>query len=123
MLKKVLVVDEDLDVHELLHDILEINFKQVKIERALSYASFLKKIEDAKTPYDLILLNTRLKNENGKDVVASLRTKYPAILDRIILIADSPVEQTPPLATEIPSISRPFSLDHFGEIIKKVCNV
>jgi DNA-binding response OmpR family regulator len=123
MLKKVLVVDDDLDAHELLHDILEINFKQVKIERALNYAGFMKKIDEAKTPYDLILLNTRLKNEDGKDVVAALRTKYPGVLEHVVLIADSPLELKDPLVREIPSISRPFSLDNFGEIIKKVCQV
>jgi DNA-binding NtrC family response regulator len=123
MVKKVLVVDDDLDIHELLHDILEINFKQVKIDRALSYTTFIRKIDEAKPPYDLVLLNTRLKHESGRDVLATLRTKYPAVFEKVILIADSPVEQNDQAAKEIPSISRPFSLDHFGEVVKKVCNV
>ena len=123
MIKKVLVADDDLDAHELIHDILQINFKQVKIDRALSGESFIKKIEEAKNGYDLILFNIRLKYENGKDILSSLQHKFPGILDRIVLMADSPVQEMKhPHVKKIPCISKPFSLDYFGEVIKKVCS-
>ena len=121
MMKKVLVADDDLDVHELVRDILQINFKQVKVERALSTKSFLKKLDDAKDPYDLILFNIRL-NENGNNCLSSVQQQYPSIMERIILLADSPEEREQQFSRRMPCVSKPFSLDRFGEVIKKVCS-
>lgn len=122
MMKKVLVGDEDLDVHQLVHDILQINFKQVTIDRALTGKSFLNKIKAAKNPYDLILCNVRMNEENGANLLDSIKTEYPDIFDRIILLADSPEESSIPLGKNVPCVSKPFCLDHFGEVIKKVCS-
>lgn len=122
MVKRVLVVDDDLDAHQLVRDILQINFKHVKVETALSSMAFLKKIEEAENSYDLILFNIRLKHENGKDILSSLQHRHPDLFDRIVLMADSPAERNHPLAKVRPCISKPFSLDHFGEVIKKVCS-
>jgi DNA-binding NtrC family response regulator len=121
MLKKVLVADDDLDVHELVHDILQINFKQVKVDRALSSKSFLKKLDEADDPYDLILFNVRL-NENGNNCLSMVQQQFPNIMERIILLADSPDGHEKPLSKNMPCVSKPFSLDHFGEVIKKVCS-
>ena len=123
MIKKILVADDNLDAHELVHDILHINFKNVKIDRAMSSSSFMKKIEESDNSYDLILFNIRLKHDNGQDVLSSIQLEYPDLMERIVLLADSPEEQDFPLGKEIPCISKPFSLDYFGEVVKKVCNV
>ena len=122
MMKKVLVGDEDLDVHQLVHDILQINFKQVVIDRALTGKSFLSKINTAKTPYDLILCNIKMNKENGQNLLDSIREEHPDIIDRIILLADSPEESAVQLGRELPCVSKPFCLDRFGEVIKKVCS-
>jgi CheY-like chemotaxis protein len=122
MIKKILVADDNLDGHELVHDILHINFKHVKIDRVMSSASFMKKIEASKNGYDLILFNIRLKNDNGTDVLSTIRKEYPDLMERIVLLADSPEDREYPIANEIPCISKPFSLDYFGEVVKKVCN-
>jgi response regulator of citrate/malate metabolism len=122
MVKKVLVADDDLDVHQLVHDILQINLKQVTIDRALTSQSFIKKIKDAKSPYDLILFNIRMNKENGADLLGSVEQQYPDIMDRIILLADSPEEKKKPHGRDVPCVSKPFCLDHFGEVIKKVCS-
>jgi len=122
MVKKVLVADDDLDVHQLVHDILQINFKQVTIDRALTSKSFLSKIKTAESPYDLILFNVRLNQENGGNILNSLQQEYPDIMDRVILLADSPKESTISRDLDVPCVSKPFSLDHFGEVLKKVCS-
>jgi response regulator of citrate/malate metabolism len=122
MAKKVLVAHADLDVHQLVYDILQINLRQVTIDRALTSKSFLKKIKDSKAPYDLILFNVGMNKENGGDLLDTSQRDFPDILDRIILLADSPEEHEQQLCKEIPCLSRPFSLDHFGEAIKKVCS-
>jgi DNA-binding NtrC family response regulator len=120
---KVLVADDDLDAHELVHDILEINFKNVTIDRALSYEKFHTKIDEADPQYDLILFNLRLEEEWGKEVLASIRKNNPELANRIVLITDSPAYPVEdPLLKSLPSIPKPFSLDHFGEIVKKTCS-
>jgi DNA-binding NtrC family response regulator len=121
MIKKVLVADDDLDVHQLVHDILQINFKQFTVDRALTSKSFLSKIKAAKSPYDLILCNVRMNEENGENIIDSLQEEYPEIIDRVILLADSPEESSDSLK-DVPCVSKPFCLDHFGEVIKKVCS-
>ena len=120
--KKVLVADDDLDLHQLVHDILQINFQQVTIDRALTRNSFLEKLNAAKSPYDLILFNIRMNKHNGDSLLDSVRQLHPDIMDRMILLADSPAEEEPAATREVPRVSKPFSLDHFGEVIKKVCS-
>jgi DNA-binding NtrC family response regulator len=122
MVKKILVADDSLDAHELVHDILQISFKQVKIDRAMTGAGFMKKIEKSKNDYDLILFNIRMKQENGEDVFSFLQAEYPDLMERVVLLADSPEDQESSSVTEIPCLSKPFSLDYFGEVVKKVCN-
>jgi DNA-binding NtrC family response regulator len=122
MMKKVLVADDDLDVHQLVHDILQINFKQVTIDRALTSKSFLNKIKAAESPYDLILFNVRMNEENGENILNSLQEEYPDIIDRVIMLADSPEESSASVTKDVPCLSKPFCLDHFGEVIKKVCS-
>lgn len=122
MVKKVLVADDDLDVHQLVHDILQINFKQVTIDRALTGKSFIDKIKAARNSYDLILFNVRMNMEQGSNLLDSIKQDYPGIMDRVILLADSPEESSSMLASQAPCVSKPFCLDHFGEVIKKVCS-
>jgi DNA-binding NtrC family response regulator len=121
MIKKVIVADDDLDAHELVQDMLQISLEGVNIDQAMSGESFLKKIGEAVTPYDLILFNVRMRHANGADLLAIVKDRFPGQTDRIVLMADAPlsVEHSP--ATEPICIIKPFSLDCFGEIVKKVC--
>jgi DNA-binding NtrC family response regulator len=121
MIKKVLVVDDDLDAHELVHDMLNICLDGVKIEQAMSSENFMKKMAEASASYDLILFNVRLKHENGTDSLASFKNLYPALTDRIVLMADVPGTVGPASKKDPICIPKPFSLDYFGEVVKKVC--
>ena len=116
----VLVADCDLDSHELVDDIIEIHFKNVKIDRALCYESFLNKIQASGQQYDLILLNPDTGSENGNDIVDLIQKSFPELMERIILIADPQLESSP-VARSLPVIYKPFSLDNFSEKIKQVC--
>ena len=114
---KVLVADNNLDSHELVDDMLEINFKNVKIDRALSNESLLNKIQAADPQYNLILFNLEMGKDSNEDVISQIRSMNPELLDRLVLVADSALD----LQTSFPVISKPFSLDYFGEIVKKTC--
>lgn len=123
-LKKVLVADDDLDVHQLLRDILQITFKQVKVVRALNGKNFLKKLKENKTePFDLVIFNIRINGEKGAALLAAAKVEQPDIMKRLVLLANSPADPEIPPGPAIPMISKPYSLDSIGEVIKKVSSV
>ncbi|NLG16408.1 MAG: hypothetical protein GX556_03640 [Fibrobacter sp.] len=115
----VLVADCDMDSHELVNDILEINFKNVKIDRALCYDSFLNKLQNPGQQYDLILLNPETGKDTGNDTLATLQNSFPELLDRVILLADTQLDSS--VVQSLPVIYKPFSLDNFGEKLRQVC--
>jgi DNA-binding NtrC family response regulator len=121
MVKKVLVVDDDLDAHEIIHDMLSITLEGVKVDQAMSGERFIKKLENIEAPYDMILFNIRMRYENGIDILASAKDRYPGMTDRIVLMADLPGTGEAASMQDPVCIPKPFSLDYFGEVVKKVC--
>lgn len=121
MIRKVLVVDDDLDAHEIVQDMLHICIDGVKIDQAMSGESFLKKIGEAPAPYDLILFNVRMRVENGADILSSAMNLHPGLVDRIVLMADTQGAAEQASVQDQICIPKPFSLDYFGEVVKKVC--
>ncbi|MBD3419439.1 MAG: response regulator [Chitinivibrionales bacterium] len=120
MAVRVLIADDDLDTHQFLHDIIEINFKDVKIERALSHKIFIEKISTAEDPYNLILLDYYLEGDNGEDIISLIqKNKYQDVLERTVLM--NPTENGDERIKNIAQIKKPFSLDDFSNIIKQVC--
>lgn len=118
---KILIADDDLDSHELVRDILQINFRDVEIDRALSSNSFLTKIQEAKPQYDLVLYNLEMENDENNKLLSKICSEFPAICKRTVLFSDSKPESMPPEFNSMPFISKPFSLDQFGEVVKKTC--
>ncbi|HEX2956815.1 MAG TPA: response regulator [Chitinispirillaceae bacterium] len=115
----VLVADDDFDSYRLVNDILEINFRDVQIERALNRQSFFSKLQQTDKQYDLILLNPVLENGDGNEIIEKIRKINQELIDRIVLIgSDLSMESFP---EDMYYISKPFSLDCFGEIVKKAC--
>ena len=123
---KVLVAEEDMDTHELVSDILEINFKNVKIERALDYESFLKKVNISDGGYNLIIMNEAIGGQiPAKQVVDTVLEQQSDFTERLVLLCGGGEEgnggEMDESLQQIPCIRKPFSLDGFGEIVKKVC--
>ncbi|NLE01240.1 MAG: hypothetical protein GX640_15340 [Fibrobacter sp.] len=118
---KVLIADSDLDSHELVDDILQINFRDVKIDRALNATSFLNKIKDAQPPYNLILFNPEIDINGELKLLDQIRALNPQMLNHIILL-NADVDQFRESESGIMfAIKKPFSLDYFSEVIKKAC--
>ncbi|MFP4164035.1 MAG: hypothetical protein ACLFQB_10785 [Chitinispirillaceae bacterium] len=121
---KVLIADEDLDFHELMDDVLEINFRDVKIDRALSYENFWNRIKEVGNQYDLILFNEKLQQNSNECVLGTIRRFDPVLLGKLVLVGDK--QDVAPCESEkadLPFLRKPFSLDHFGELVKKACAV
>ena len=118
---RVLVADSNLDSHELIHDIVHINFKNVKIERAHNCESFLSKVSSAQPQYNLILYSVQMENESGKNTLSELFTQNPELFQRLILMAEKHDSSLHPSLHWLPKVTKPYSLDYFEEVIKKTC--
>lgn len=119
----VLVVGNDLHVHKLVVDILEITLSDVTIEKATNAQVMLKKIETQQYSYDLLVLYLKNSKKDDETLILNLRNKYPHLVSRMILLLDS-IEEKPDdtILRNIPFVVKPFSLDEFGELVKKVCS-
>jgi hypothetical protein len=113
---RVLVADDDLDVHELVDDILHINFKDVAIDRAMDHSGVRAKIRSMKIPYDIILLG----DDGMKGFVEIVNEECPALMKKTIMICPEGSNQIDKWS-DIPQIVKPFSLDDFGEVLGKIC--
>lgn len=118
---RVLVADRNLDSHELIHDIVHINFRNVTIERAHNTESFVSKVASAKPQYNLILYSVHMDDEGDKPVLSEAIRKNPEISKRTILMAESDSVKVPDMFNSFPTVTKPYSLDYFGEVIKKTC--
>jgi len=119
---RVLVADNDSDMHELVKDILHINFKDVIVERVQDCEGFRAKVRAGRENYNLILLDGYQTDTDGKELIDVLQEEFPDILHKVIMIcgtaSDCRVRQD---RCSIPCLVKPFSLDDFGEIVKKIC--
>jgi len=114
---RVLVGDEDLDVHELVDDILHINFKNVAIDRAMDRNGIRAKIRSMQMPYDLILLG----DDGMKGFIEIVNEESPDLVKKTVMICPQGSNNTEKW-TDIPRIVKPFSLDDFGEVLEKICD-
>jgi CheY-like chemotaxis protein len=118
---RVLVADSNLDSHELIHDIVQINFRNVTIESAHNCESFVSKIASAKPQYNLILYSVHMDENSEKPTLSEAIKKNPEISERTIIIAESDSVKLPDVFNHFPTVTKPYSLDYFGEVIKKTC--
>ena len=118
----VLIVGCDLSAYKLVTDILEMTFNDIKIEKATNVQKMLDKIKTQHYKYDLLVLDLQISKKDEEALILNLRNKYPLLVSRMILLLDS-LEEKPDdtILQNIPYIAKPFSLDEFGEIVKKIC--
>jgi len=119
----VLVVGNDLHVHKLVVDILEITFSDVTIEKATTAQAMIKKLGTKQYRYDLIVLDLQNSKKEDEVLILNLRNKYPHLVSRLILLLDT-IEEKPDdtILQKIPFVVKPFSLDKFGELVREVCS-
>jgi DNA-binding NtrC family response regulator len=115
----VLVVDNDSGLHELVNDMLHINYKDVAVDRVRDMDSFRAKVATADQAYDIVIFDGYPPDIDLKKFMDSIKHEFPAFSDKIIMIcgSDCPVK---PSQCRIPCLIKPFSLDEFGEIVKKI---
>jgi DNA-binding NtrC family response regulator len=119
---KVLVADDDLDVHELVNDILCITFKDVTVDRVLDADSFRARLRTSKKHYDLLLVSSDIADASGKDILSIILDEFPALVKKTVLIEETAAAaRFDHSGAPLPLIKKPFSLDEFSGVIKKIC--
>ncbi|HAJ80444.1 MAG TPA: hypothetical protein DCO75_11815 [Fibrobacteres bacterium] len=116
----VLIADNDSGIHELVNDMLHINFKDVSVERVRDRDSFRSKLRIGMSTYDLIVFDGYPTDNDGQEFINSLKEEFPGIMSKVIMLCGSDCNIHPDQC-EIPCLIKPFSLDDFGEIVKKIC--
>jgi DNA-binding NtrC family response regulator len=124
MQTKVLIASEDMEVHQLMCDVLEMNFRRVKIERALSFQSFWAKLPAGEDdPWHLIFLCLDYVAEEPETFLKRVREANPEALEKIILTGyASEFDGYADEIRQLPFLPKPFSLDMFEEMAKAVRN-
>jgi len=119
---RVLVVEDDLNVHKVIDDILEVVYRDLKIDKALTTESLLGKIKQNDTTYDLVLFDIHFEEPAGRDLLLKLRTERPDLNQKIVILNGSYEGiSTDQDLKGLPVILRPFSIDKFSETITNIC--
>ena len=117
----VLLADHDLDVHKLVADLLPLIFKNVNIDRALKTDDVLERLANPELNYNLIILDLAIGDVDGRSILTTVSEQHPQMIERMVLILDSP-DALPDDDNfkALPRVVKPFSLDEFGDTIKKI---
>jgi len=115
---RVLIADNDLDSHELVDDLIEMIFRDVKIDRALTRESLLSRISAAGNEYNLVIFNYSMHNPDVAEILENIASISPALENRIVCITSEATRGAIP--DRVPVLLRPFSLDEFSDVVKKI---
>ncbi len=113
MKKKIIVVDDDPDIQEVVRLILEQVGYQVKI-----YGSGVPLLEDEHDPPDLFILDKQLPDIDGLDICRRLKHNEKTKDVPIIMLSASPgITTLGPEAGAEESLEKPFSVKHLKELV------
>lgn len=111
----------DLNEHQLIMDILDITFPQVVVDRTTNAEGLFLKLQESGMEYDLIILDLGGDRRHDQEFITMLRESYPRYLSKVVVLFDLTEEKfDEQLLLNLAYLTKPFSLDAFGELIKKV---
>lgn len=84
---KTLIVENNTKLRQKIKAILELKLPFVAVNEASSTEETLKKIE--LDPPNLVLMDIRLENENGLNLIKKIKEKYPKIIITVNSYSDS----------------------------------
>lgn len=118
---RALIAEEDLNLHQVVHDILEMSFKDLRIERAMNYDSLLNVLRQDGAELDLILYDLRFDSSSGQSALSIIRNEMPELLPRLVILAANGDElRAQEEARGLAYVLHPFSLDDFTDTVKRV---
>jgi len=123
MKTNVLVADDDMDVHQLVCDILEICLKNVKVERAMSLPGFWAKLPARpEQPWHMVFLSAEYIKEEPAGFIDRLAAVNPDVIGKVVVLGSpADAESGGEGLMAAPLLVKPFSLDKFEELVKHIC--
>ena len=114
---KILVVDDEMMILELVEEFLK--EKNHTVEKVWMGEEVLNKIKEKKP--DLILLDIKLGEEDGREILKAIKKYDPALKVVIIsgVLDESYIHDAKKLGA-VAHIYKPFSLEQLNDIIKRV---
>jgi DNA-binding NtrC family response regulator len=118
---QVLIAVEDLSLHQAIDDILEIGFKEVEIDRALSTEVFLERLRESERRYDVIVYDLRCDEETDTPGLADVVREFPQVTKRLVVVATSAESIRHNSAADgVAWVRYPLSLDAFVDTVRRV---
>jgi len=106
--KKILVVDDDPDILDFLHDLLELEGYAVSVS---TKGDYLEQLHNGGLP-DLILLDVFLSGRDGREIVKSLKNQQETRQIPVIMFSAHPSsEETARAAGADDFLAKPFAPD------------
>jgi len=123
MKTNVLIADDDMDVHQLVCDVLEICLKKVRVERAMSLPGFWAKLPAAsEQPWHLVFLSAEYIKEESAGFIDRLAAVNPNVIGKVVVLGTAAdAESCGEGLMAAPLLVKPFSLDRFEELVKQIC--
>jgi CheY-like chemotaxis protein len=112
--KKIVVIDDDPDIIDFLHDFLEMQGYMPSIS---TKADYLETLQDGLLP-DLILLDVFLSGKDGREIVRYLKTQEKTRYIPVIMVSAHPSAEEAARAVGAEDfLAKPFELD---ELLLKI---
>ncbi len=117
--KKILIVDDNPHMCNLLADILEIfNYQGIKAKDGEEALVFLKKDN-----YDMVITDLRMPNLGGMDLLKTIKDEKPSLPVVVITAFGKSDTQQDVLAAKADGyLAKPFKVDEIEELLKKLLN-
>lgn len=117
--KKILIVDDNPHMCNLLADILEIfNYQGIKAKDGEEALVFLKKDN-----YDMVITDLRMPNLGGMDLLRTIKDENPSLPVVVITAFGKSDTQQDVLAAKADGyLAKPFKVDEIEELLKKLLN-
>jgi CheY-like chemotaxis protein len=117
--RKILVVDDEVDVADVLAAMLETD--KHRVETAKNGVEALDRINVA--AFDAIICDLRMPELDGPDLYGEIERRHPALLGRFVFLTGDTLDAR--IAeflsqTDAPTVNKPFSLEEVRAAIQRV---
>lgn len=113
--KHILVIDDDLDILDFLHELLEMEGYTVAVS---ARGNTLEELEEEQLP-DLVLLDVFLSGKDGRDMVKHLKTQEESRQIPVIMFSAYPSSEAAARAAGADDfLAKPFNVDMLLEKVQ-----
>jgi len=115
---RALIAEEDMNLHQIVCDILEMTFKDVAINRAMNTEMLFKKLDGNVEHIDMLIYDLHFDETGDEPALPLIRRRMPELDGRIVILASKGDDvRHNAHARDLPYVIHPLSLDDFIETV------